>query len=713
MSLETQSLEFGEFLLDLKEKVLLRNGERLPINPKTFQLLVTLIEDHGHLVEKDRLMKTLWPDSFVEEANLAFTVSLLRKTLGDNTQNPRYIETVPRRGYRFIAEVRESVDKNGSADGSSNSINRKTAKPPRFKRPFLPAAALLIIGVIVGGLWYAKSRNSGDEAPILLAEFSSEQLSVDGKVQNAAISPDGKNVVYTYTTDNKQSVWLRDLETSTNVQIIPPSENLYFELVISPDGRSLFFARVSRPQPAGVQPDIYRISIFGGVPTKIISQAEGSVGVSPDGRLISFRRCLHTADEYCSLWIADSDGKNERRLLSRPGPIRIGDQKISPDGKTIAFAVGQSRNWANEFSVAEVDIETGTEREFTQEKFFDIRRMAWLPDGRGLLLASKKYPDNNFRIWKVSTETGQATVLTNDAESYVALSLNHDATALVCTKHKPDFNLNIYGGENGPIRPQILAEASTVSFASDGAVLFSSAMTGNHEISTVNVDGTGQRQLTNDLAVDLNGTISPDKNFIYFDSNRGGEAQVWRMNADGTGQQQLTFKYGGSPLLVSPDGKWLYYLSARDRKLMRISTDGGEEELVWEKSYNHHFALSPDASRVAFSESRDTRTVISIVSLADKQTINTFVVPNEKTGVVQSAWSADGTSLFYIAPDDRLQNYVIWKQPLDGATPIRIIDLGPEGLRETKAFAVSPDGRSFAVIQGSWKHDAVLLKGLQ
>ncbi|MEO7673489.1 MAG: winged helix-turn-helix domain-containing protein [Pyrinomonadaceae bacterium] len=712
MSLEIKRLKFGEFLLDHKEKLLLRNGERLPINPKTFQLLVALLENHGHLVEKGQLIKTLWPDSFVEEANLSFTVSLLRKALGDDAQKPRFIETVPRRGYRFVADVHESPNGNGGSAPSATSIDRKTGDSPQVRKLILAAAALLILGGIASGLWYANGPNRGDAAPILLAEFSSEQLSVDGKVRSAAISPDGKSIVYTYVTEGKESVWLRDLESSTNVQIIPPSENAYFELAISPDGRTLYFGRGQLPSPAEQQPDIYRVSIFGGVPTKVISQAEGSIGLSPDGSKISFHRCPRTEEEYCSLWIADSDGKNEKRLLSRRNPIRIGDHAISPDGKTIAFAVGHSRNWGNEFGLGEVDIETGTEREITQEKFFDTRSMAWLPDQSGLLLTSKRFPDNNFRIWKVAAATGQTTALTNDGENYVTLSLSRDASSLVCTRHRPDYQLKIYNPEVYAVRPRILTEASTIAFASDGKIIFSSAMTGNHEISILNVDGSEQRQLTNDPAVDLNGIASPDKNFIFFDSNRTGEAQIWRMKADGTDQRQLTKGYGGTPRLVSPDGKWLYYVSGRDRKLMRISTDGGEEELVWDRSYNHHLAISPDASLVAFSESRDKRTVILIVSLAEKQTIRTFDVPNEKTGVIQSAWSADGSSLFYVAPDEKLQNLVIWQQRLTEKTRLRIADLGPEELRETRSFAVSPDGRSFAVIQGSWKHDAVLLKGL-
>ncbi len=106
MLLENHNFEFGEFLLDTQEKVLLRGGKPLPITPKAFHLLFVLLEKHGHLVEKDELMKSVWANSFVEEGNITFTVGLLRKLLEDETKNPRFIETVPRRGYRFITDVR-------------------------------------------------------------------------------------------------------------------------------------------------------------------------------------------------------------------------------------------------------------------------------------------------------------------------------------------------------------------------------------------------------------------------------------------------------------------------------------------------------------------------------------------------------------------------------------------------------------------------------
>ena len=99
---------FGDFRVDSVERVLLREGERVTLTPKVFDLLLLLVENHGHVIEKDRLMQDVWPDAIVEEGNLTQNISVLRKTLSDNGH--QYIQTVPRRGYRFVGEVREISD---------------------------------------------------------------------------------------------------------------------------------------------------------------------------------------------------------------------------------------------------------------------------------------------------------------------------------------------------------------------------------------------------------------------------------------------------------------------------------------------------------------------------------------------------------------------------------------------------------------------------
>jgi len=113
MSPQTKPIyDFGLFRLDVGEHLLLRNGEPIPLPPKAFELLLALIQRRGHLLEKQELMKVVWPDAFVEEANLSYNVSLIRKALGGNGEGKSHIETVPKRGYRFVADVREV--RNGS-----------------------------------------------------------------------------------------------------------------------------------------------------------------------------------------------------------------------------------------------------------------------------------------------------------------------------------------------------------------------------------------------------------------------------------------------------------------------------------------------------------------------------------------------------------------------------------------------------------------------
>src|SRR4026209_1172989 len=101
------SYEFGRFRLNVADRILLRDGEVVPLTPKVFDILLTLVENRGQVVSKEGLMKRVWPDMFVEEGNLSQNISLLRKALGESPGGVQFIETVPRRGYRFVAAISE------------------------------------------------------------------------------------------------------------------------------------------------------------------------------------------------------------------------------------------------------------------------------------------------------------------------------------------------------------------------------------------------------------------------------------------------------------------------------------------------------------------------------------------------------------------------------------------------------------------------------
>ncbi len=700
MSLETQSFEFGEFVLDTREKVLLRNQEPISITPKAFSLLQTLVENHGHILAKDQLMATVWANSFVEESNLTFTVNLLRKTLADSSQNPRYIETVPKRGYRFIAPVvqfKNIKPSNGLDElAPTPELTKSKTGASRLPKYLIPVLSVIIIGLLATGFWFATSSSREPDAPILSAAFSAEKLPTSGNSGYAVISPDGKYAAYTDESGGKQSVWLRHLENAENIQIVPPSDDIYFGLTLSNSGDSLFFVRKTASGHA--LPALYKVGVIGGVPVKLVENVIRPVGLSPDDKQISFIRCMYKKDDFCSLNIADVSGENEQKLFSTLSGVHIHDSRFSPDGKSIAFSWGRTGNDINDFRVSEVGIETGAQREILAERFFDIGSQEWLPNGSGLLFSANDYIDGKAAIWVVSTATGKISPLTKDTASYSKISLDKTGNKMIAVQQEPDFKINVLA--NGQIKA--LANARDLTFSNSGRIFYS---TFDGEIWMVNQDGTEQRQLTNNVFAESSPRVAPDGRTVYFSSNEGGTRHVWRMNIDGTNRTQVTTANGGYPEFITSDGQYIFYVSASDGRLYKVSTDG-HETLVHEKMLQRP-AISPDGSLIAyFFLDHDKIYQIAVMRTENKEVVRTF---NYGTSfALRIAWSADSKTLNYIA-DSKGRNF-LWQASLDEKEPRLIADLGGE---EIRYLAISPADNTFGYIRGKWNYHVTLLRGLK
>src|SRR5687768_6208506 len=165
--------EFGNFRLDPSEKVLFCENKPVPLTPKVFETLQIFVEHAGRLLHKDELMQKIWQDRFVEESNLTFNIKMLRRVLNDDAHQPRFIETVPRRGYRFIAEVKESFADIAAATELEKTIPEPA--PPAPKRSYLTIAlaSVLVAGSLILFFWLAQRRSGGAilSAPILSAPF--------------------------------------------------------------------------------------------------------------------------------------------------------------------------------------------------------------------------------------------------------------------------------------------------------------------------------------------------------------------------------------------------------------------------------------------------------------------------------------------------------------------------------------------------------------
>ena len=162
--------EFGPFRLDVAERLLLRDSESVALTPKAFDLFLALVEHHGHLLEKEELMKLVWPDTFVEEANLSYNISLIRKALGDGENGQRYIETVPKRGYRFVARVQEinadDVEIAEAAVEEGLAESRRAEKSSGIRRLLVAIGGVVALIALMAALYYFRSGRDTAETPI-------------------------------------------------------------------------------------------------------------------------------------------------------------------------------------------------------------------------------------------------------------------------------------------------------------------------------------------------------------------------------------------------------------------------------------------------------------------------------------------------------------------------------------------------------------------
>src|SRR5215467_6352044 len=178
-----------------------------------YDLLLVLVENPDRVIEKEYLLQAVWPDSFVEEGNITFNIRQLRKALGDDAQAPLFIETIPRRGYRFVAKVERAAKNESAAEQIESTVEPAVRPDPdNFRRriEIVLAGFAFLIGIVAFGYWMSRSATA-EAAPILSAPFVSEKLSTDGQVFQASITPDGKTLVYTHRNGSKQSLWIRQL----------------------------------------------------------------------------------------------------------------------------------------------------------------------------------------------------------------------------------------------------------------------------------------------------------------------------------------------------------------------------------------------------------------------------------------------------------------------------------------------------------------------
>lgn len=554
------------------------------------------------------------------------------------------------------------------------------------------------------------ARQSGQRSDMKVSRLTS-----NGKTWSVSISPDGKYAVYVMETEGKASIWVRQISTSSNVQIVPPVEDTtYASTVFSRDGEYVYynFNDKSTPQDA-----LYQIPVLGGTPRKILTNIGSAITFSPDGKRIAFLRSDVAASGEDQLMVANADGTNERKLTARKGDsfFGYGGPSWSPDGKWIASAAGSYKGGFN-LSVIAVDAESGEQKEFTSQKWDNVGRVAWLADGSGLILTAQEKGAIYNQIWMLSYPGGEARKITNDLNSYTGVSLTADSNTMVARQSETVSNIWIAPSTDLSRPKQITTGRngwyglSGIVWTPDGHVIYSSSSSGNLDIWSMNADGSNQKQLTTDPQTDSSPAVSPDGRFIVFISSRAGMPSLWRMDMDGSNQKQLTSGQEDYYPQISPDGQWIVFDSWRSgkRSLWKMPVNGGEPTQLTSK-YTYWPVVSPDSKFVGCGftdEQPGSLPRIALLPIEGGEFTKTFDMPATASGPLH--WSADGKAILYRDTRNSITN--IWAQPVDGGPPRQLTDYKADQIFE---FGWSRDGKQLALARGAVNSDAVLISNFR
>jgi Tol biopolymer transport system component/DNA-binding winged helix-turn-helix (wHTH) protein len=687
---------FGPFTLDVAARVLVRDGSPVSLQPKLTDTLIALVTRAGAIVTKEELMAEVWPATFVEESNLAQHISRLRKILGGDGE-AAYIETVPRRGYRFAHPV-TTVEAAPARDGRVSSLR------------WLATAAVVVIAIV------ALTRMLPSRDPLRAPARSNAiapsfmKVTTDSRAFDPAISPDGKFVAYALLEGNAKSVWLKNIGAGGTAMEIMPAAADYRGLTFSPDGSELFFKSY---QPGTKDMYIARVSLPGGTPKIVARNVWSDFDVSPDGQRIAFVRGSAKHDESEVVVIADVASGAERiaaRQTIGGNWFALWDSAPawSPDGLHVAICGGERVAGKDHATLFDIEPATGAMSSLRHPDWSSIDQVAWAGNASLVVVAAENDAAPS-QIWTLDVRSGDARRITNDATSYSKMRMSAAKNALVVEQPVTLNHIWITSAANAESEKQLTFGVNNddgyygLSWGADDRVLFASRRSGTYEIWSMAADGSAQTQLTSTPgAWNMSPRATPDGRYIVFTSNRSGTSQIWRIDADGGHPVQLTRGQTRRSPDISPDGLWVYCtnMDTEHESIERVSIDGTRTEQVRTSRAASTAFISPDGRSVVYGEYDDQHGWRTALMNAAGGTPSFFDWQPER-GIVH--WAGDARSLFYA---DRAMKSNLWRQPIGGGQPQRVTNYKDGHIWN---FAVANDGR-IAMHRGTVLSDIVLIR---
>jgi Tol biopolymer transport system component/DNA-binding winged helix-turn-helix (wHTH) protein len=637
------SFRIGEWRVQPQINCVTRDGTDIHLEPKVMQVLVLLSEHQGEVVSKDRLLQTVWPGVFVGEDVLTRSISEIRRVLADDARSPRFIQTIPKSGYRLIAPVTFDAPAARQVEAELPSVAAQviepgrpmpqpvsletTVTPARFslRRAAVVITLLVLLSLTLFLFWFFRYS---DRPKATAAYITRPLTSYPGSEGQAAFSPDGNQIAFVWNGingDNKD-IYVKLLGAATPLRLTTdPADDV--SPAWSPDGRFIAFIRHSSKQNA-----IYIVPAIGGAERMVYTLTDSTsweyAGVtwSKDGGHLIFPD--RTSPQAPSALFSISIRTLAVARLTSPPPNWDGDWTpvVSPDGSKIAFVRGAESAARDVYVMNASDQGEPTRLTYGNRL---VVGLTWTRDGKDLVFSSNR--DGSFGLWKVPVSGGTPERLNVGGQNSYSPAISPRGNLFAYSHGTGTWDIvrvdlkssakkiltdQILSSNEQDAAPQYSPDGKRIAFqswrsgeqeiwtcAADGSspvqltsfngplagsprwspdgrqIAFDSRPDGFAHIFLMSPDGGVPRQLTSGTSNDIVPAWSPDGKWIYFGSNRSGSWQIWKVSAGGGTPQRLT-KNGGMVALASPDGQWVYYTRSGVAGLWRIPASGGEEQQV-------------------------------------------------------------------------------------------------------------------------------------
>ena len=713
------SYDFLSFRFDLAKQCLMHGEEMISLTPKEFALLKFLLENRYRTVEKDEILENIWSGTYVEEGTLTRNISWLRKKLADHS-DAKIIETVPKRGYRFLPEIQitgetealiveeqtirriqieeiiefepNEISGSGSAiiaasltaisDANYKALPAAPSKNHRSPLWILPVLLIFAAFIFVSHRAYFSQK----PANVILATKIVPFSGLPGRENSPNFSPDGKQMVFSWNggIENRNSdIYVKLIGAGEPVRLTDTATD-EINPVFSPDGKSVAFVRIFPTHNK-----IILIPALGGAERVIYEKASyASLSFSPDGNTLACAE-LDLSNNEVGVFTINLQTGEKIRLTTPENPAVDHTPRFSPDGKSLAF-IRYFSSFRREIFV--VPATGGEPRQITSDNV-RIYGLAWNADSRSLFFTSFR-GGNQLDLWRIAAnDQAEPQMISTGSSNLQDLAISPNGRTIAFVAETTDENIWEIEPNHVP-RSLIRSTRADHSqqFSPDGAnIVFVSDRTGNYEIWLADADGKNQRQLTAEHGSAGSPRFSPDGKFIAYDAQVAGGSDIYLISVNGGAARRLTEggKNNGLPAW-SVDGSSIFFVSNRsgDEQIWKMPASGGGEAVQITKQGAFEMFAAPDTRKIIYSKGGGKNGLWSVgVDGGDEKPI-----PELSEAGAWRSWTVTPNGVYYTAFAFQIPLHVNFFDLANGQTR-RIVTVDKMPLAYYANLTVSPDGK--------------------